>query len=105
MRINDPNESASPKTRADSDSILTLILGTAEDSRPSVKLRYLGPDDSYRLFVFCKTSGARPCFSAFSTRSSSPERVLVLVCSSRDFFPEEPSHPHHDHYEHDSIHH
>jgi len=57
MRINDPKESASPKTRSESDSILTLILGTAEDSRPSVKLGYLGLDGSYRLFVFCKTSG------------------------------------------------
>src|SRR5437899_10568624 len=37
MRINEPNESASPKTRSERDSILTLILGIAENSDPSLK--------------------------------------------------------------------
>src|SRR5467141_3265617 len=95
MRINEPNESASPKTRSERDSILTLILGIAEDSDPSLKhcpLRLASVE-------------ARPYFSACSTSSSAPERVLVPVCSSRDFYPEEPSHLQHDHHARGSIHH
>ncbi len=95
MRISDPNESASPKTRSERDSILTLILGIVEDSDLSLKhcpLR-LAPVE------------ARPYFSACSTSSSAPERVPVLVCSSRDLYPAEPLPPPHGRYVHGSIHH
>src|SRR2546427_2760682 len=95
MRINDPNESASPKTRSERDSILTLILGIAEDSDPSLKhcpLRLASVE-------------ARPYFSACSTSSSSPEPVPVPVCLSGDFFLEGPLHLPHDRRVYGSIHH
>src|SRR5437879_10418697 len=95
MRINEPNESASPKTRSERDSILTLILGIAEDSDPSLKhcpLRLASVE-------------ARPYFSACSTSSSAPERVPVPVCSSRDLYPAQPLRSPHGRYAHGSIHH
>src|SRR5437879_1951752 len=52
-----------------------------------------------------KRVGVRPCFSASSTSSSSPERVPILVCSSRDLYSAEPLRPPHGRYAHGSIHH